>query len=381
MVYSWFDDSDPNSEAKDSDFAVFYETAVPVQSTRKATGTATTEATITVPVYTFRTTDASSSRYSQNSYPSECSYPPFFINLTKAEASDPIAVREAITRGYQRVVKEELKSALWVHSGSSKAASALPQMDSIETTRSGDDEELPVTEIHLEGDETRVVEVSSARSEPSVDMDGSVTLSPANTFNGLHGNKSSASLSDAASVRSGKMVPRGDLFQVHVADAGSSEGQSSFNFLKSKETVVPFYKGNPSSASANWSPLENRKKARKNYLSSITAGIKSVVSYGSEEEPSPPATPTSPPLVVRPGEGIFCEWSWQRHGEFLDSEPPRGELVIDPAIAADIEKKKQGKNISIDDCLDEFSKEETLGQDDLWYCPQVSFGISSEGAS
>ncbi|KAJ7574396.1 hypothetical protein C8J56DRAFT_979520 [Mycena floridula] len=31
--------------------------------------------------------------------------------------------------------------------------------------------------------------------------------------------------------------------------------------------------------------------------------------------------------------------------------------------------EKQSKGISIQDCLDEFTKEEQLGQDDLWYCP------------
>jgi hypothetical protein len=183
-------------------------------------------------------------------------------------------------------------------------------------------------------------------------------------------NASSTSLSSVGSVKPGaKLVPRGDLFKVHVADASTADSAGGLNMFKSKEPIVPLWKGNLSSATGSWSIVENRRKAKKNMLNRLTSGINSIVNYASDDEASPPATPVAPPPVVRPGEGIFVEWSQKRFNEFFESHPaPRADEIVDPAIAKERDK---GKAISIEDCLDEFSKEETLGQDDLWYCPQV----------
>ena len=352
-VYAWWNDADHNSEAKDSDVIVFHELAVPVSATRKATGITAMDGSITVPVYTFRTVERSNYRNDT----SECQLEPFFVTLSKAEATDPAAVREVIARGYQRFMRPELKSHIWVPSGSSLAVvSSSPTND-----------ETSVAEIHLDGDQTRVVEVP-ARSNEDVDSPQRV--------NGMHANGSASSLSTTASGKTGKLVPRGDLFKVHVADASSGEGGGGMNVFKTKDNVVPLYKGTVSSGSSQWSTLENRRKAKKNMMGHIATGFKSFVSssYASDDEGSPPSTPASPLPVVRPGEGIFCEWSTKRFAEYFDSAREDDE-VVDPAIAKEIAKKKEGRVISIEDCLDEFSREETLGQDDLWFCPQVSLGL------
>jgi ubiquitin carboxyl-terminal hydrolase 4/11/15 len=339
---------------------VFYDLGVPVTSTRKVVGVPVSpDGSITVPVYTFRSPEPS--RYRASDSPSECTLQPFFITLSKTEATDPVAVREAITRGYGRFIRPEMKSHLWVPQGHSRAASHLPVLQS--------EEKESVTEIHLEGEQTRVVEIPASQSSEGMDVDSSeasISLS-------VHGNDSTVSLGSVGSAKSGKLVPRGDLFKVHVADASTAESSGGLNMFKSKEPVIPLWKGNVSTAAGSWSILENRRKAKKNMLNRLTSGINSIVnpSYASDDDASPPATPSYPPLVVRPGEGIFCEWSVKRYNEFLDSAWDGGEEVTDPAIAKERAKKREGKAISIEDCLDEFSKEETLGQDDLWYCPQV----------
>ena len=345
-VYAWWLDSDHNSTYKDSDVAIFYELAVPVKATRKAVGYLASVDTITVPVYTSHSVD-SGHRGAFNM--TDASHP-FFITLTKAEASDPVAVRDAITRGYTRLVKPEMVPQLWVHSGSSKAAVALPHM--------GSDDDDPVTEIHIDGEQTRVVETASKPSD-------------SNSLNSLEMKNSSASLSTLASAKSGKLVPRGDLFKVHVADAGSSSDASSLNIFKGKDDIVPFYRGTSSTADKAWSSLENRRKTKKNMFGHIATGFKSIVGSSTDDEASPTSSPLGPPLVVRPGEGIFCEWPVRKFQDYFD-ETKLADEFIDPAIAKEIEKKKSGRSISLDDCLDEFSREETLGQDDLWYCPQVS---------
>ena len=355
-VYQWWLDSGHNSECKDADDAIFYELAVPANSSRKAVGYRVSETTITVPVYT-TTIPENHSRHNYSPTPEGASQP-FFITLTRAEASDPVAVREVITRGYSRLIRPEMHSHMWTASGSSKAAVALPSFVA--------DEDEPVTEIHIDGDETRVVETTS-RSTDAHDA-------PSPIINSVKKMGSSTSLSTLASVKSSKLVPRGDLFKVYVADAGTSDSTSSIpNVFKSKEDTIPFFKGGPTAASASWSILENRRKAKKNMFGHIATGLKTIVggAYASDDESSPTGTPVAPPLVVRPGEGIFCEWSTRRFQEFFDSTVRFDEEIIDPAIAKEAAKKKAGRSISLEDCLDEFSKEETLGQDDLWYCPQV----------
>ena len=52
---------------------------------------------------------------------------------------------------------------------------------------------------------------------------------------------------------------------------------------------------------------------------------------------------------------------WDRWEEFVHPELVASRL-------ASSEKKKQG--ITLQDCLDEFTREEKLGEDDLWYCPR-----------
>ena len=321
-------------------------------------GTTSTDGSVTVPVYTFRSIEPS--RIGYRNEPSECALQPFFITLSKAEASDSVAVREAIIRGYQRFIRPETKSQFWVPSGSSRAAHAMLSADG----------EEPVAEIHLDGDQTRVVEVPARSPEITMEVDTATTRVKGGLANG-----SSTSLSNLSSAKSGKLVPRGDLFKVHVADASTAEGGSGMTVFKTKDNVVPLYRGSISSASAQWSNLDNRRKAKKNMFGHIATGFKSIVgSYGSDDEGSPPNTPIAPPLVVRPGEGIFCEWQPRHFMEYFDSAGEEEE-VVDPAIAKEIAKKKEGRPISIEDCLDEFSKEETLGQDDLWYCPQVRFPL------
>ncbi|KAK4683921.1 hypothetical protein P7C73_g6288, partial [Tremellales sp. Uapishka_1] len=325
------------SLVKYNDIPVFHELSGPVVSSRKVVGTPpAADGSIIVPVYTFKTVPASTRSYTSTT-PTQGHLEPFFITLKKEEVADPHAVREAITRGYVRWVKADMRESLWVPRGSDDANVPVSEP------------EESVIEIHVDGADTRVVEVSSDDH-----------LAPIN----IKRNPSSASLIS--------LVPRGDLFKIHVSDASSSEGSSSMNFLKSKDkdNVIPFFKAAISSASSSWSQLETRKKPKKHFINRITSGISSIVGNTSEEDLTTLNAPPSP--VVRPGEGIYCEWSPEEYGKYLGWSEAHSEIteVVDENIEKELQKKKEGKSIRIEDCLDEFSREETLGQDDLWYCPQ-----------
>lgn len=330
-IYAWWLDSDPNSEAKDVDVCVFHELAVPASSTHRGVGTAVSDDSVTVPVYTFRPDNQPRSSFHHgSSVPSECSLEPFFITLSRAEACDPAAVRMAIVKGYSRLVRPEKQSELFV-------APNAPQAIEV------DDED----DAHIEHaeEENPAAPSSVSRSQSSVSL-----------------------------AAAGSLVARAGLFKVHVADASSAD-QSSGHFFKSKDpNIQPLYRGTPSGASGSWSSLDKRKGAKRPMMQRISSSISNLVSSAANSDDEDDSAATSSAPVVRPGEGIFVEWSPNTFDEFFeenrDNLARNLESVVDPAIAKDVAKKRAGRSISLDDCLDEFSKEETLGQDDLWYCPQ-----------
>jgi ubiquitin carboxyl-terminal hydrolase 4/11/15 len=112
------------------------------------------------------------------------------------------------------------------------------------------------------------------------------------------------------------------------------------------------------------------------------------------ESPSPAAP--EPVLVTEPGveskEMVYIFWckslessmysvekKYIYRGKFDEDEKPesekalweeRGTPLVDPALREENEAKKKGrKDITLEDCLAEYTKEEQLGEEDLWYCP------------
>jgi ubiquitin carboxyl-terminal hydrolase 4/11/15 len=337
-VYSWWMDSDPNSEAKDHDVCMFYELRSPVQATHRGVGVVATDDSVTVPVYTFTQYDHPRSSFQRDAVPSEGCMEPFFITLSRAEASDPAAVRMAIVKGYSRLVRPEKKLELFVPANTPQAIEV--------------DDEPEVTEIHIE-------DVAAATASQDDDQ-----LAPPTPIARVASNVSISS-------QNAPLVARAGLFKVHVADASSAETSNSmFNFKGKDPNLQTLYRGTPSHAASSWSSLDKRARIKRPIIQRIGSSISNLVSAnGSDDDEPMEAVP-----VIRPGEGIFVEWAQDALDEFFEGHRERLlqnlEMAIDPAIVKDAEKKRAGRSISLDDCLDEFSKEETLGQDDLWYCPQ-----------
>lgn len=282
-----------------------------------------------------------------------------------------MAVREAIARGYTRYIKQEMHSTMWVSSTSSHAVVPLPVQE-------GDEKAGVASTTGADIDQLKELEMPARSNESEA---GSRPHSPVHDLRTSKArNSSSTSLSTLASVKSGKIVPRGDLYQVHVADAGTSLSASSVSLFKSKDPVVPLYQGgDPRKASSSWSLLEARRKAKKSVIGRFASGISSIVnpSHSPDEDVASSSAPNGSKEgtaahhlvpVVRPGEAIFCEWPTKTFAEYF-TDTVRIDELVDPAIEKERAKKKEGKAIGIEDCLDEFSKEETLGQEDLWYCP------------
>lgn len=346
-IYSWWLDSDPNTQTGNNDVSIFHELPVPTVASYKGVGTIPTDGSVTVPVFSYR--DQPRSSYRHDNVPGECHMEPFFITLSKSEASDPAAVREALMRGYTRLVRPGMDADLWVPSNAPEAKH-VPD----------DDESAPDSSPKTE---------LSARLDDEVQH--STELAPPDAV--IPRTQSSVSVRS----QSGRLVPRRDLFKIYVADASSADSTSSGMggfFSKKDARIQKLYKGtSPASASGNWSSLNKRTRAKRAVLSRMASSFTSLVSPSSAANSDDEDESSEPMAAVRPGEAVFVQWHSSKFEEFF--EPNRESLlrgletVVDPAIAKDEAKKKEGRAISLDDCLDEFSKEETLGQDDLWYCP------------
>ncbi|CEP64402.1 putative ubiquitin-specific protease UBP12 LALA0_S11e03312g [Lachancea lanzarotensis] len=84
----------------------------------------------------------------------------------------------------------------------------------------------------------------------------------------------------------------------------------------------------------------------------------------------------SQPILVGPGQALVCQWEsaavdkvFSNESEFSWDRP--AELRNSELEAAQEERSKQSrKQITIEDCLNFFSKPEVLGTADSWYCPR-----------
>lgn len=88
--------------------------------------------------------------------------------------------------------------------------------------------------------------------------------------------------------------------------------------------------------------------------------------------------------LIRPGEGIVLDWNEQAHDALFgaspkDRDPLRGaptwtnvEHVPDPELykKRQLRQSRKKKGITLNECLDEFGKEEILSENDAWYCPR-----------
>ncbi|KXN92430.1 Ubiquitin carboxyl-terminal hydrolase 4 [Leucoagaricus sp. SymC.cos] len=84
--------------------------------------------------------------------------------------------------------------------------------------------------------------------------------------------------------------------------------------------------------------------------------------------------------LLREGDAIYCEFDEHLKAYYFGESINRYEHArwdewvdfIHPEYEASIQatKEKKNKGLSLQDCLDEFTKEEKLGEDDLWYCPR-----------
>ena len=94
--------------------------------------------------------------------------------------------------------------------------------------------------------------------------------------------------------------------------------------------------------------------------------------------------PDETPSLIRPGEGILLDWGWEAYNALFegvedDDEEFRGsptwkkvELYPDEELVKKrgLRQTRRRNGITLQDCLNEFGKEETLSENNAWYCPR-----------
>ncbi|KAH8108335.1 UCH-domain-containing protein [Phellopilus nigrolimitatus] len=181
-----------------------------------------------------------------------------------------------------------------------------------------------VTEIKENGDVVTVQEAALPEEGDIVD-EKSLVLEEEEPFEIISGNEVLK-----------RVGPKADLFEVHIQSGHEKLGAGS----------------SWSSNAQKWERWETREKANCE----------------------------NPPLLFE-GDALYCEWQENFRQYFFGDEPKYelarwGEQQWDEFIHPDYQESqlaalaRNKKDITLQDCLEEFTREEQLGEDDLWYCPQ-----------
>ncbi|GAC99907.1 ubiquitin carboxyl-terminal hydrolase 2 [Pseudozyma hubeiensis SY62] len=378
-VYKWFDDYEPLVDIKDGDFVYFWEVAAPprlskqrqfryhrsVEDAEDALDIPEQEYAV-LPVFTNVASDTSGPSSSQafvsRRARSEAIGIPFFISVPKADVNDADAIREHVLQGFSRFagVPEELRQAV-EHDRTAAAPSALPPSTSqisdwemVDDSAAGNDDAIQVvapsqmadsdlvTEIREDGEAVVVPDVSTVDADVS-----SPSVAPLNEF------KAPTPSSPALRIR------------FSIAELGQG---------------LP--KGSESNADNLSEDLEERhaRLAKRSASAASSLGGEEPMKVEADEleaedESKTTSTDKAVPLVYTGG-AIVCTWSHsvKARGLLVDSDSAQlwgdYEETVDEAIR---QRENAGparpKTLSIEDCMDEFTREEQLGEDDPWYCP------------
>ncbi|KAI8606549.1 hypothetical protein EDD21DRAFT_298031 [Dissophora ornata] len=108
-------------------------------------------------------------------------------------------------------------------------------------------------------------------------------------------------------------------------------------------------------------------------LTAVT-GMGANLPNGIDERPSKPVRTAEP--AVRPGEMVYCVWdralesSISPERRYRSTSSYRNMYDDEDHMSSEISTSKNGKKvITLENCLNEYTREEQLGEEDPWYCP------------
>jgi ubiquitin carboxyl-terminal hydrolase 4/11 len=165
--------------------------------------------------------------------------------------------------------------------------------------------------------------------------------------------------------------PRSDLYKIFFA-APAQESRSFFN----KPTGM--FHGEHDLPDS----LQERLQSSKPLASRIVNGISGMIGSNppsDDEGDIEGKQPKKARSLVKPSEVIIATWNNDAAIEFLGpkydgryAQAVNTDYLEDPEIAMENKRSSEKRHLDLDDCLNEFSKPEVLGDHDLWYCSKVS---------
>ncbi|EJU03817.1 UCH-domain-containing protein [Dacryopinax primogenitus] len=279
------------------------------------------------------------SRFGSRRYLAHDKFPligqPFVLALTRQEASSEDVIYDRIVQRVSQITTRKVELY--------------------------DDQALPVTPALTNKDQ-----MANQAETPDVDdlfgahenADASTSTSAAQTANRQSVKVTNGQHAD----HQRSWTARKDMFKMHILqhlrDLGEGHLVTGWS-IEATNRIVEF---------------EDRKQDVSGAVRVLPGGFKEEIEeeedlavQGSADDPYKP--------LLKQGEAIMCEWN-DDAAQYFFEDPyttwDEFEDIVDPTIATSDEAEKTAgkKGISLYDCLSEFTREEQLGEDDLWYCPQ-----------
>lgn len=184
-----------------------------------------------------------------------------------------------------------------------------------------------------------------------------------------------AVMSSDTDLRPTLVGPKPNLFKVTLCEESDIRQRS-----RPPNTISLSYDGN---RPISWADrrLEPESDEEGSDITETEAAEGVVVEEGESKDTQMHRATSLVPVQLKPSDMLRCEWDPLMLEYYFGSQGggdgalwERFTPYTDPEVAAQFaDASAQGrapkKNITIEDCLDEFTREELLGEEDLWYCP------------
>lgn len=321
-IYKDFDDHSPLGEIAERDLIVVYELPCPAQANPKSE-----ELPAFIPVAVYHAA-AGSRTYSHDLFGI-----PFYIAIPFNEARDENAI-------YGRLVE---RYAPWTAQADQLYKRRVELGESSNTSSTSEPGEA------TEKDELEEQDVTEMRADVKEDVDM------------LPKSRDPSEIGEEVITNLG---PQENLFNIKIYPPSRAGGYSYSAHLFNDPL-----RGTPET-------LAERAQAPKKKKFGITTG------WSRSTTPEPDSQAAAKPLITSE-DTILCEWepnllefffaiNTKSYKKDESSLWEKWETFEHPDYIAASKARKATKErgITLEDCLDEFTKEERLGEDDLWYCPR-----------
>ncbi|BGP41272.1 hypothetical protein JCM10449v2_005249 [Rhodotorula kratochvilovae] len=397
----WHDEEAVTEVNTSNDKLILYEVAAPYAQPRPrgnrrvATAPPAADAPVLLPLTHYRhsASSASSSSSSQRpsygirSYSGETFGSPFIVSLSAEEATSAASIRRAVARQYARVTRrgDDLLAAV---------EQDIAELERAEAGGAAQDAAMELEPGSVEAEAVPAPDADAAAAEDAAPAPAPVTsddlasstssllapqhvsarpLTPAATDATSESFVSAPSTAPPASPAPAPTPRRrGPVFRLEVSVRTAADGRMPLDQQVGGEMESLEERVRGVREKARRAKEREREEDVDMFSPTASRGAdadeaEKVVAAEEDEEAS------ALPLVAT-GQALVAHWDAEAYEYFFEGEAGAwSDLtreVVDPALAA---RRAQGKGgakkvITLNDCLAEFTKEERLGEDDMWYC-------------